>query len=224
MNLKPYFKKYIALVEQVDEVFKKVQEEYGDCVSCKMGCSDCCHALFDLTLIEALYIKNQFDAVFKTEAREQILERANRADRKVHKLKRIAQKDYEEGKPQEDILAEMAAQRIRCPLLDNENQCELYSFRPITCRLYGIPTAIGGKSHTCGISGFQKGGSYPTVKLEKIQARLYDISSELAKDLQSKYPKLAEMLVPVSMALLTEYSEEYLGVNSGAATEAPEGD
>jgi Fe-S-cluster containining protein len=224
MNLKPYFKKYIALVEQVDEVFKKVQEEYGDCVSCKMGCSDCCHALFDLTLIEALYIKNQFDAVFKTEAREQILERANRADRKVHKLKRIAQKDYEEGKPQEDILAEMAAQRIRCPLLDNENQCELYSFRPITCRLYGIPTAIGGKSHTCGISGFQKGGSYPTVKLEKIQARLYDISSELAKDLQSKYPKLAEMLVPVSMALLTEYSEDYLGVNSGAANEAPEGD
>jgi Fe-S-cluster containining protein len=224
MNLEPYFKKYAALVEQVDEVFKKVQEEYGDCVTCKMGCSDCCHALFDLTLIEALYIKSKFDAVFKADAGEKILERANRADRKVHKLKRVAQKEYEDGKPQEDILAEMAAQRIRCPLLDDENQCELYPFRPITCRLYGIPTAIGGKSHTCGISGFKKGDSYPTVKLEKIQGRLYDISSELAKDLQSKYPKLAEMLVPVSMALLTEYSEEYLGVNSSAANEAPEGD
>jgi len=28
----------------------------------------------------------------------------------------------------------------------------------------------------------------------------------------TKYDKLAEVLVPVSMALLTEYDEEYLGI------------
>jgi Fe-S-cluster containining protein len=212
MNLEPYFEKYKALVKQVDAIFQKVQEEYGACVTCKKGCSDCCHALFDLTLIEALYLKSQFDAVFETQDREVIVERANRSDRQVHKLKRRAHKAFQDGKSQEAILEEMAAQRNRCPLLNDINQCELYAARPITCRLYGIPTAIGGQSHTCGLSGFKKGEAYPTVKLDAIQKQLYGLSSELADDLKSKYPKLAEMLVPVSMALLTDYTEAYLGV------------
>jgi hypothetical protein len=50
---------------------------------------------------------------------------------------------------------------------------------------------------------------------------LYDISSELAQEIQSRYPKLAELLVPISMALLTDYTEEYLGVKS-ADTETAE--
>ena len=44
----------------------------------------------------------------------------------------------------------------------------------------------------------------------------------MANDIGSRYPKLAELLVPVSMALLTEYSEEYLGVK-GASGQETEG-
>ena len=224
MNLEPYFEKYTALVKQVDAVFHQVVEEYSDCVSCKLGCSDCCHALLDLTLIEALYIKRQFDTVFDGEQQESLIERANRADRTVHRLKRAAQKEYEQGKSQEAILKEMAEQRIRCPLLDDDEQCVLYDHRPITCRLYGIPAEIGGKSHTCGISGFKKGQAYPTVKLERIQSKLYEISEALAKDLKSKYPKLAEMLVPLSMAILTDYTSEYLGVQEETSDEDSKGE
>ena len=104
MNLDDYFDKYKAIVDQVDAVFKRVQEEHKECVSCKVGCSDCCHALFDLTLIEALYIKNQFDKVFKENARELIIERANEADRAVYRLKRKAFKDHEDGKPENEII------------------------------------------------------------------------------------------------------------------------
>ena len=214
MNLEPYFDKYKAIVDQVEAVFKKVQEEYHDCVKCKMGCSDCCHALFDLSLVEALYIKSKFDAVFQDGARAIVLERANEADRAVYRLKRQAFKDHENGKPENEILEDMAKQRVRCPLLNAEDKCDLYEARPITCRLYGIPTAIGDKAHTCGSSGFKQGTSYPTVKLDAIQERLYDLSSELANEIGSRYPKLAELLVPVSMALLTDYTEEYLGVKS----------
>ena len=222
MQLETYFEKYKAFVKQVDAVFQKVQDEYEACVTCKMGCSDCCHALFDLTLIEALYLKDQFDAVFKGEDREAIIARADRSDRQVHKLKRRAQKEYQEGKSEQEILEEMAAQRVRCPLLNDKDQCALYANRPITCRLYGIPTEIGGQSHTCGLSGFKKGEAYPTVKLETIQQQLYDLSSELANDLKSKYPQLSEMLVPVSMALLTDYTEEYLGIIKESANQKTE--
>ena len=223
MNLEPYFDKYKAIVDQVDAVFKKIQAEHEECVRCKVGCSDCCHALFDLTLIEALYIKSWFDKLFKDKARALILERANEADRAVYRLKRQAYKDHENGKPEGEILEEMASQRIRCPLLNSEDKCELYAQRPITCRIYGIPTVIGERAHTCGLSGFSQGEAYPTVKLEAIQRKLYDLSAELALEIESRYPKLGELLVPVSMALLTEYTDEYLGVKP-ASTAPGEGE
>ena len=148
-----------------------------------------------------------------------MLFRSNEADRAVYRLKRQAFKDHEEGKPEREILEEMATKRIRCPLLNADEKCELYADRPITCRLYGVPTVIGDKAHTCGLSGFEQGKSYPTIRLDTIQNKLYELSSELAAEIGSRYPKLAELLVPVSMALLTEYTEEYLGVNKASNPE-----
>lgn len=220
MNFDPYFKQYRQLVEQVDAAFNEVKAAYNDCVTCKVGCADCCHALFDLTLVEALYVKNEFDRKISDVLRTEIVERANKADRKTYQLKRQAHKDQNAGKSENDILEWMAVQRVRCPLLNDKDQCELYDSRPITCRLYGVPTVIGEKAHTCGLSGFKEGESYPTVKLDAIQRRLYDISSELAEEIKSRYPRLAEMLVPLSMALLTDYTEEYLGIKTAKSDAA----
>ena len=214
MDFGPFFKQYRTLVEQVDAAFEGVKQEYGECVRCKEGCADCCHALFDLTLIEALYIKTKFLEMFTGARLEALMERANRADRDIYRIKRKAYQELENGKPEPEILEEMALKRVRCPALDEDDRCAIYEVRPITCRVYGIPTQIGGKAHTCGVSGFQKGQSYPTVKLDAVYQRLYEISAELAQSIQSHYPKLAEILVPLSMALLTDYTEEYLGVGS----------
>lgn len=213
MDLNPYFKKYELLVEQADHAFSRVREEYAACVNCKVGCSDCCYALFDLTLVEALYIKTKFDALFGGETREALLERANAADRKIHRLKRKAFKDHEQGRSEKEILEEMAAQKVRCPALNPDDRCDIYALRPLTCRLYGIPTVIGGRAHTCGMSGFKEGIAYPTIKLDLIYQKLHEISFELAQSIQSRYAKLAEMLVPLSMAMLTDYTETYLGVS-----------
>ncbi|UCF94008.1 MAG: YkgJ family cysteine cluster protein [Desulfobacterales bacterium] len=214
-DLTPYFTKYEALLAAAEEVFGRVRRAHEDCVKCKTKCADCCYALFDLTLIEALYLNQRFYQKFKGRQREALLEKTNRADRKIHKIKRKAYSDLEAGKPEARILAEMALERVRCPLLNEEDLCDLYECRPITCRFYGIPTSIGGAGHTCGKSGFEKGKKYPTVKLDAIHGQLQKISAELVRDLKSRYVKLADMLVPLSMALLTEYDEAYLGIDDG---------
>lgn len=217
MDLNPFFESYRQLVGRVDETFNKVAESHPEQVCCGLGCSDCCYALFDLSLVEAMHIKDHFDREFTGDARTAVIERANKADRTVHRIKRQAYKAVvENGEPEEKIIAEMAEQRVRCPMLNDQEQCLIYSQRPITCRLYGIPTEIGGQAHTCGKSGFSQGQSYPTVKLEAIHKRLYEISAELAVSIGSRFPKLAEMLVPLSMALLTDYTEDYLGVSKKA--------
>lgn len=221
MNLEPYFKQYEALVKTADELFSKVSQEYPDEVKCKLGCADCCYALFDLTLIEALYIKHHFKACFEGVEYEKRLEIANKIDRELYKLKRKAYKELEAGKEEADILREMAEVKVKCPLLNDQNTCDLYAHRPITCRIYGIPTSIAGEGHTCGLSGFLQGSAYPTVKLDIIQNKLFEISAALVSDIKSRYSRMGDMLVPLSMALLTEYDDVYLGVK-GADKEAGE--
>jgi Fe-S-cluster containining protein len=207
-----YFKRYEALVELADRVFAKMARTYPDCVTCKTGCSDCCYALFDLTLIEALYINHRFNEKYSGPQREVLLEKANQVDRKIAKIKRSAVRDLRDGKSETDILHDLAKIRVRCPLLDERDRCELYDHRPITCRLYGIPTSVQGKGRTCVLSGFKEGCSYPTVNLDILHQQLQQISAELVRDLRAHNIKLADLLVPLSMALLTLYDEEYFGV------------
>ncbi|MGD9330484.1 MAG: YkgJ family cysteine cluster protein [Desulfobacterales bacterium] len=212
MDFAPYFLKYEALAKAADQVFERVKQEFPDCVKCKVECSDCCHALFDLTLIEALYMNEKFKAKYSGEARERLLEDANRADRSIHKLKRQAYRDLKDGKTEDEILSELGDKRVRCPLLNERDMCELYEHRPITCRLYGIPTSIGGKGRTCSLSAFEPGEAYPTVDIDKIHGRLQEISAELLRDIQSANIKLADILMPLSMAMMTVFDDHFMGV------------
>ena len=106
-------------------------------------------------------------------------------------------------------------------MLNARNLCDLYAYRPLTCRFYGIPTAIGGAGRTCGKSGFQSGETYPTVNLDTIHARLQEISAELVRDLKSRFAGLADILVPLSFALINDFDEVYLGLKE-EPPEAPE--
>jgi len=212
IDFTPFFKKYEELLAMADDVFDRIQKEYPDCVKCKIKCADCCHALFDLGLIEALYINYHFNEKIKGPDREKLIEKSNQIDRKIHKIKKKAYKAVEGGKTEDDVLMELAEERVRCPLLGDQEECDLYDYRPITCRVYGLPTAIGGSGHTCGLSGFVQGEKYPTVNLDVIQKKLFEISDELVKEIKSKHIKMAELLVPLSMAILTDYDDEYLGI------------
>ena len=212
IDFTPFFEKYETVSAMADEVYERVKKEHPECVNCKTKCSDCCYALFDLTLIEALYINSKFNEKFDGKEKDTLIDRSNKADRKAYKIKRRAYKDLKEGKKENEIVAGMAMERIRCPMLNEDDLCDLYEYRPITCRLYGIPTAINGIGHTCGLSGFVEGKEYPTVNLDIIQNKLYEISAELVKEIKSKYVKMAQMLVPLSMAVITVYDEKYLGI------------
>ncbi|QGY41770.1 YkgJ family cysteine cluster protein [Pseudodesulfovibrio cashew] len=220
LDFTEYFKRYEAIVAEVDAVFKKFETDMPDLVRCGKGCSDCCHALFDITLAEALYINHKFNERFSGIERSTILERADKADRQIHKLKRKVYKASQEGRPATEILMEVARARVRCPMLDDNDLCSMYEHRPITCRLYGVPTSIAGEAHTCNLTGFKGGEKYPTVNMDIIIDRLITIGKDMQKGIGSRYKELGDMLLPLSMALVTEYDEAYLGVREAKADTA----
>jgi Fe-S-cluster containining protein len=221
VNLRSYFEKYEALVAQAEGVFDRVKTAHADCVKCEEKCADCCFALFDLTLIEALYIHHKFNEKYQGLEKAELLEKSNRADRRIYKIKRRAYNDLQAGKNEGEILAAMALERVRCPLLNEKELCDLYEYRPITCRFYGIPTAIGGAGHTCGKSGFKQGEKYPTVNLDAVHSQLQQISAELLRDIQSKNIKLADLLVPLSSAVILDFDDVFLGIAEEPVEENP---
>ncbi|GFK94023.1 hypothetical protein NNJEOMEG_01861 [Fundidesulfovibrio magnetotacticus] len=209
------FERYEALCAEVDAVFQKVKAACPEQVRCEVSCSDCCHAPFDVTLVEALYLNKRFNELFpKGDERYRITVAANRSDREHYRLKHKAWKAHGAGVPDERIVESFAAERIRCALLSQDERCEFYDVRPVTCRLYGAPLNVGGKLRVCGKSGFQPGGKYPAVNIARIQERLFELSREIVERVGGRFDYLQDMLVPVSMAVLTDYNDEFFGLGA----------
>lgn len=219
-DLTDFFVRYEKIVAQADALFSHIQANFPEEVACKGGCSSCCHAMFDLSLIEILYLNRKFAERYpQGMERFTITERADSADRRAAKLKRALYKESRSGKDSNAILDEAAKASIRCPLLDGNDLCVLYDVRPITCRVYGVPTSIGGRAHTCGKTGFCAGKSYPTVNMDKMQEMLLKLNVELAAYLGSSYKELYTMYVPVSTAIITTFDAAYLGIGGIAKEE-----
>ncbi|MGE4506804.1 MAG: YkgJ family cysteine cluster protein [Desulfovibrionaceae bacterium] len=220
LDFNDFFKRYEAILKTVDATFEQIQAQTGDMVHCGRGCSDCCYALFDISLVEALYLNHHFQRLFSGPEKNALMERADKADREVNRLKRKLFKASEEGTPSSELLRQVAEARLRCPLLGEDDLCALYDYRPVTCRTYGVPTAIGGEVHTCGRSGFEPGQPYPTIHVEKLQDALMALSQELAQSINSRYVELGSLLIPPSMAIITDMNEDYLGVMQPAQSPA----
>jgi Fe-S-cluster containining protein len=207
------FGKYEAMVAEVEKGIHRIKEANPGEILCQKGCCDCCYAVFDLSLIEAVYLNYRFFKDREKNDQEEILERADTADRQAYRIKRNLNKLLTQGKQTEDeILTMLSRERIQCPLLNKNDLCDLYENRPITCRVYGVPTAIHGAGHSCGKSGFKEGISYPTINLDRINQKLLGLSEALLKEIGAENEELKMRLLPVSTSLLTDYDEEFFGL------------
>jgi Fe-S-cluster containining protein len=199
MDIDYLFEPYETLVIKADNAFHHMEEEHGECIKCRRGCSDCCHAVFGLFAIEAVFLKQDFDKLDSIEM-EQALIRADKADQD---LKRLDEKlRVFENDPRMTAYS-LARERIRCPLLNDNDECLLYQYRPVTCRVYGIPVAIQGQSHACGKSAFKTGEEYPSFDLDSVYRELHLLSRELIKKAGQRDLNEAALLLSVSRIIKT---------------------
>lgn len=199
MGIESLFRSYEQLTARADAVFEQMARDYPDAVQCRRHCDDCCHAVFGLFLVEAAYLQQQFTGLSSAEKAEVVL-RCNRADLDLARLQQQISEKEESGPVEEDPLA---LGRVRCPLLNEERDCVLYTQRPVTCRIYGVPTKIQGKARVCGHSGFVSGTSYPAFDLDGVFRDLYNLSRELVLMEEGEDPDRAGLLISVSKGLTT---------------------
>lgn len=206
------FEPYDSLVVQADQAFQRMAGDFPDCIKCERRCSDCCHAVFGLFLIEAVFLKRDFDQLGESE-KKAALKRCEDADRELKKLEGTLREF--ENDPQMSAYA-MAKAKIRCPLLSDDDECILYPYRPITCRVYGVPTLIRGMPRVCGKAAFKKEESYPAFSLDEVYRELYQLSQKLLESAGKKDPEKAGLLLSVSKVITTPV-EELIGSVPGTS-------
>jgi Fe-S-cluster containining protein len=133
-------KKYAALLVSVDQWFAACVAHAGPEIACKTGCSECCRALFDITLLDALYLNSGFDRL-DAEVKARVLGKAKERLLALQALWPDFDAPYILNfRPEEewDILMP-DDDETPCPLLGKDGKCLLYDFRPMTCRLHGLP-------------------------------------------------------------------------------------
>ena len=199
MKIEPFFHNYELLVDKAESAFLRMEKEQGSCIQCRLHCSDCCHAVFGLFLIEAVYMREHFEHMDEGQ-KARILARAEEADRELERIQKRL-KAFEDD-PQMQIYT-LARERIRCPLLDDKDECILYQRRPITCRVYGIPTRIRGKAHVCGKAGFNPGETYPVFDLDAAYRDLFLLSKGLLDEAGINSEDKASLLISMSKAIRT---------------------
>jgi Fe-S-cluster containining protein len=196
-----FLQRYEAMTSQADSAFRNMKREHASAVKCEQHCADCCHAVFGLFFVEAAYLKHFFDRVDRGE-KEAVMKRAEQAHQAHQNLEKKLFASRHDPEKQTYILA---MERIRCPLLNEEQDCVLYSRRPITCRVYGIPTRIHGRTRICGKTELAEGDSKIEVfDLDRVYRDLYGLSKELLRHLGVKNTEKAGLLASVSKALSTE--------------------
>ena len=154
-----------TLFVAIDQAFEAVRQAHPEAIICGKGCADCCQALFDVSLVEAVNLQAHVQRL-DLSVREEIAVAAQEARQAWERIMGAG--------------LDPAVARIRCPLLDGQGGCLCYAARPVNCRTYGIPTVIDGKGHVCGFSGFEPGKTYPTVNLASLQQRLHNLSVHMA--------------------------------------------
>jgi Fe-S-cluster containining protein len=132
--------RYGNLLSEVDQWFAGCLQQHGEQIICARGCSECCRGLFDITLLDALYLREGFDLLpeatqesvrTKASARLDTLTAAFPAFIPPWTINHIPEFEWDAMMPEEDDTP--------CPLLSDDGHCLVYDHRPMTCRLNGIP-------------------------------------------------------------------------------------
>ena len=118
-GLDPFMERLKALYQAMDKAYKETAERHGcSCEDCDSSC--CRYHFFHYTVAEYLYIIRELQTL---------------SIGKQEQIKRIAHEFLRKS----DRLASQGRQiNLMCPL-NEDGLCSIYPFRPMICRLHGVP-------------------------------------------------------------------------------------
>ena len=139
VDLSPYFAEYEALVSQIEKDIKKEGISPDNIGTCGLDNTECCFYYFNLQLIETVYLGSMLNRTLNSGLREEVINKAAIVCKRIKSG--ISKNNSGAGNGEMTLAQVYDRERLLCPL-SKESRCCLYKYRPIRCRLYGIPDNI----------------------------------------------------------------------------------
>ena len=142
VDLSTYFAEYEALVHKIDEVLAAIKNSHPQALSCGAENDDCCYRYVDLELIEAIYLSNAMNRFLGSDVRKRAIQSAAKIGQETNRI--ISRLEHNNDGSEvriEALVNAFAGERILCAL-NNKHRCSLYKYRPLACRLHGIPAGL----------------------------------------------------------------------------------
>lgn len=129
---------YRDILTAADRFFSKVAAEQPAALACRLGCTLCCHGLFEISAADVSTIAQGLEAL-DPETRRAVAERAEAAiEASQHPVLR-------ECTPEEKETFFARADDLPCPFLGATGACTIYDHRPLVCRTFGLPIRDGAQ-------------------------------------------------------------------------------
>jgi Fe-S-cluster containining protein len=135
------------LVQIVDAALLDAARRAGEWLACRVGCTQCCHGAFSINALDAARLQAGMEAL-RVANPELAAEIERRANAWIETYGAEFPGDLTTGR-----LGETEAERERfeefaneaaCPALDQATgRCDVYAWRPMTCRVFGPPVRMG---------------------------------------------------------------------------------
>jgi Fe-S-cluster containining protein len=135
------------LVQIMDLALGNAARRAGEWLACRPGCTQCCHGAFAIDALDVARLQAGLSALMAVEPQ------------KAEAVEQRARQWIEEhgpefpgnletgvlGSSEEDQLRfEEFANEAACPALNPETGlCDVYEWRPMTCRVFGPPVRVG---------------------------------------------------------------------------------
>jgi len=173
-------------------------------LACKPGCSQCCHGVFAINQLDAIRLRKGL-----AELETQDPERAARIRKRVLDTVARLSEEYP-GDPVSGILDEddtdEAAKRWDdfanaepCPVLDPATgTCELYEYRPVTCRTFGPALKSDGDLGHCELCFV--GATEEEVIAQEMHPDPDNLEAALVEELQRTTGECGETIIAFALA------------------------
>lgn len=135
------------LVQIMDAALAEAARRAGPMLACRLGCTQCCHGAFAIGPLDRLRLRAGMEWL---RADDPALAAA--VEQRAHTW--IAEHTGLPVEPGTGLLDESEEERTRfeeysdetaCPALDPATgRCDVYAFRPMTCRVFGPPVEVDG--------------------------------------------------------------------------------
>lgn len=191
------------LIQIVDAALADAQRRSKGWLVCRKGCTPCCIGVFAINQLDGLRLKRGLEELGSHDP-----ERANAVRQRAREAVSRLSREFP-GNPATGLLGKRREDRRRferfgneepCPALDPvEGICDLYEYRPMTCRTFGPPVRVeGGGLGVCELC--YQGCSVEEIATCEMVPDPEDLESRLLQELERSTGKRGDTIVAFPLA------------------------